>query len=163
VDKPNAQSLLTLRESTMADMMGQVCTTMKKHKPNFVTLAMLMPSASNRFLELVLNQNDMEFVGVDGPMSHQGPTPTADMIKTPLWMSAPHFVRAANKAGKKSFALMETFDVNPWSCGELAARISDLPALNVDMFGFNYYGHDCVDGDMVMDIVRKAVALVKGG
>lgn len=162
VDKPDSQSLLALRESTMADMMGKVCTQMRQHKPDFVTVAMLMPAASNRFLKLVTEQKNLDYIGVDGPLCHQGPTPTADLIKTPLWVSAPHFAAAAHAAGKKSFALTETFDVNPWACGELASRIHDLPAMNIDMYSFNYYGHDCEDGDLVMESVRKAVALVKG-
>lgn len=161
VDKVDEAALIALREQTMAEMMGTVCTLLRKSKPEFVTIAMLMPSASKRFIRLVAEQKNMDFIGVDGPLCHQGPVPTADMIKTPLWISVPVFSEIVRAAGKKVFALTETFDVNPWACGELATRIHELPALDVDMFAFNYYGHDCEDGELVMESVRKAIALVK--
>lgn len=161
VGTPTAESLKLLREAGMAEMLGKVCTIMKRARPGFVTLAMMMPSASDRMLGLLAAQTDLDCYGVDGPLSRQGPERNNEMIKDPLWVSGPRFIASAHAAGKKAFVLAETFDVQSWNCPELGERLGELPKLGADIYAFNYYGHDCDDPEAVMDMVRAGVKLVR--
>jgi hypothetical protein len=159
VESPTTASLRLLRETGMADMMGRVCSMMKQACPGFATIAMLMPSASDRFIDLLAAKPDMDYIGVDGPLSRQGPEQANEMIKEPLWLSAPRFIGKVHAAGKKAFVLTETFDVQSWNCAELAEHLPELPTLGADMYAFNYYAHDCNDPEAVMAQVRAGVTI----
>ena len=126
---------------------------------------MIMPNATDSFIDHMLEQEALDYLGVDGPMCLQGPAGAdgkpAGHQKTPLTESSPRFAAKTREAGKKTFGLTETFGVYSWAHDQLRENVRLLPDLGLDMYGFNYFGHDVEDPDGVMEIVRAAVRHVK--
>ena len=165
VAQPTDQALLALKESSMAAMMGRLCARLKKDNPAGVGVAMLMPSAADGFVDRVLEQGAIDYVGSDGPMCPQGrPGPDGGPgagQKTPLAQSAARLIPRTRKAGRRTFGLVETFGVCRWAHDRLRENLRALPSLGLDMPAFNYYGHNVEDPEGIMAIIRQAVASLK--
>lgn len=165
VEKPTDEALLALKEQSMADMMGRLAADLKKVNPASKGIAMLMPSMPDSVIERVSAQKAIDYIGSDGPMCNQG-LPKADGSpkpnqKTSLTESAQRFSAIVRKHNKKVFGLTETFGVMKWQHGLLRENLKSLGALNLDMYSFNYYGHNIEDPEGIMEIIREAACRLK--
>jgi len=152
------EALVRVRERSMAAMMGRVCAELKELDPAMTTSVLLMPNATDHFKQQMLSLEHLDYFGIDGPLCRQGEENRPDgKQKTLLTATAPEYVSRAREAGRKSCALVETFDVQPWAYGELERNLAEVGTWGLDLIAFNYYAHCNADPEGVMRIVWDAV------
>lgn len=154
------EDLAALRERSMAEMMGKTSSAVKGIAPSNSTIAMLGSKNSDRFLDALTEQPDLDAVGFDAP-----PCARAGSVGNPakplVFDSASRLIPRIRRRGKKTFVLVETFYIPASSHSEFTANMERLSEIEADIFSFNYYGQEVEEPDVVMDITRQAIARLR--
>ena len=155
----DTEALSKLRAESMAKMLGWVSDLVKNINSDFTTIVMSMPKIAAQydglFIDACCRQPSIDVIGVDGPICKQ------TRCKTSLFDSAPQVSNQVHDKGKKSMALIETFNVPESSLPELEQNIERIPRLGTDLYSFNYYGHENDKPDAVMNQIWRGISLLK--
>lgn len=150
-----AEALLALREQSFAAMLNQAAAEVKALGADKATMVMLMPATKLSFVEKLAGQSALDVIGVDGPIH------SAVTKKESIFDSAPRFHEIIRRHGKRTFALVETFEMTGADQPFLDEIMPRVPELKADVYSFNYYGHANYDPERVMQAVWSGMDAVK--
>jgi hypothetical protein len=148
-------ALLDLRERSFAAMLNRAAADVKALGADKTTLAMLMPATKLSFVEKLAGQPAVDAIGVDGPI-HSEVT-----RKESIFDSAPRFHEIVRRKGRRTFVLVETFEMAGADQPFLDEKMPRVPELKADVFSFNYYAHANYDPDRVMQSVWSGIEALK--
>jgi len=147
-------ALLALREQSFATMLNQAAAEVKALGADKTTLAMLMPATKLSFVEKLAGQPALDVIGVDGPIRSEVTK------KESIFDSAPRFHEIIRRYGKRTFVLVETFEMTGKDQPFLDEKMPRVPELKAEVYSFNYYGHVNSDPEQVMRAVWSGIEAV---
>jgi len=149
------EALLELRERSFAAMLNRAAEEVKALGADKTTLAMLMPATKLSFVEKLAGQSAIDVIGVDGPIRSEVTK------KESIFDSVPRFHEIVKSNGKRTFVLVETFEMTGADQPFLDEKMPRVPEIKADVFSFNYYGHANYNPELVMQAVWTGVEAVQ--